>query len=56
MTPSLDAGLLPGVLRTELVGKGEVHEGTVRVTDLSPHTRIWLVSAVRGWRQAVFVD
>ncbi len=52
-TPALDAGLLPGILRAEAIRKGHVREGTVRVSDLAARPRMWLVSAVRGWREAV---
>jgi len=56
VTPHRDAGLLPGILRAELVRDGRVREGTVRVAALASRPRMWLVSAVRGWREAVLVD
>jgi para-aminobenzoate synthetase/4-amino-4-deoxychorismate lyase len=52
-TPALDAGLLPGILRAEAIREGHVREGSVLVADLAARPRMWLVSAVRGWREAV---
>jgi para-aminobenzoate synthetase/4-amino-4-deoxychorismate lyase len=49
VTPRLDGGLLPGVMRAELLARGEVRERTVRVEDLGRARRLWLVNAVRGW-------
>jgi para-aminobenzoate synthetase / 4-amino-4-deoxychorismate lyase len=51
-TPPLDAGLLPGVLRAELVRTGTVRERVIRPAELSAAEGIWLVSSVRGWRAA----
>lgn len=56
LTPALACGLLPGVLRGHLLEEGRVREGIVRVEDLGRANRLWLVSAVRGWREAVVVD
>ena len=49
VTPALDAGLLPGVMRAELLARGEVRERPVRVEELGRARRLWLVNAVRGW-------
>lgn len=48
VTPPRDAGLLAGVMRAELLARGEVREHPVRVADLARARRIWLVNAVRG--------
>jgi para-aminobenzoate synthetase/4-amino-4-deoxychorismate lyase len=48
MTPALACGLLPGVLRGELLERGEVQEGIVRLEDLSRITGLWLASSARG--------
>ncbi len=49
LTPPRGCGLLAGVMRAELLGRGEVKEATLRVEDLARATRLWLVNAVRGW-------
>ena len=56
LTPPVDCGLLPGTFRRHLLDGGKVREGIVRVEDLPRCRRIWLVSAVRGWREATLVD
>jgi para-aminobenzoate synthetase/4-amino-4-deoxychorismate lyase len=52
ITPPLDAGLLPGVFRGQLLARGEVLERPLRVEDLRRARRIWLVNALRGWVEA----
>jgi para-aminobenzoate synthetase/4-amino-4-deoxychorismate lyase len=54
-TPPLDAGLLPGVLRADLLARGEIRERTLRPEDLARAEEIWLINSVRKWRQAVLV-
>jgi para-aminobenzoate synthetase/4-amino-4-deoxychorismate lyase len=49
VTPPLDCGLLPGVMRAELLERGDVRERTVRAAELRRARRAWLVNAVRGW-------
>jgi para-aminobenzoate synthetase/4-amino-4-deoxychorismate lyase len=56
LTPPVDCGLLPGTFRRHLLDGGQVREGIVRVADLPRCDRIWLVSAVRGWREATLVE
>jgi para-aminobenzoate synthetase / 4-amino-4-deoxychorismate lyase len=51
-TPPLGAGLLPGVLRAELLHAGRVWERTLRPADLAGAGEVWLVGSVRGWRRA----
>jgi para-aminobenzoate synthetase/4-amino-4-deoxychorismate lyase len=55
LTPPLDAGLLPGVFRANLLARGEVRERPLRPPDLSRARRIWLVNALRGWVEARLV-
>jgi para-aminobenzoate synthetase/4-amino-4-deoxychorismate lyase len=55
VTPPVACGLLPGVERARLLARGRAREGVVRVADLRPGTRLWLVSALRGEREAVLV-
>ncbi len=52
VTPPIGAGLLPGVMRGLLLDEGRVTERVLRPSDLTAATRIWLVNAVRGWREA----
>jgi para-aminobenzoate synthetase / 4-amino-4-deoxychorismate lyase len=51
-TPPLGSGLLPGVLRSELLRAGTVRERTLRASDLARAEEVWLVGSVRGWRRA----
>ena len=52
VTPPLECGLLPGVLREELLERGEIREQVVLKDDLPRVDRIWLISSLRGWRSA----
>ncbi len=49
VTPQREAGLLAGVMRAELLSRGEVRERPVRAAELGRASRLWLVNAVRGW-------
>jgi para-aminobenzoate synthetase/4-amino-4-deoxychorismate lyase len=51
LTPALDCGLLPGVLREELLEVGAVRETVLTREDLQAADIIWLVNSVRGWRE-----
>lgn len=55
-TPHLDAGLLPGVLRAELLAAGAVRERVLTVADAERASRIWVINSLRGWGAAVLVD
>jgi para-aminobenzoate synthetase/4-amino-4-deoxychorismate lyase len=48
VTPPRGCGLLAGVMRAELLARGEVREGVIRATDLPRARALWLVNAVRG--------
>ena len=52
VTPPLGCGLLPGVLREELLAQGAIHEQILYPADLGTAAEIWLINAVRGWRRA----
>jgi para-aminobenzoate synthetase/4-amino-4-deoxychorismate lyase len=52
VTPPLESGLLPGVLREELLERGAIREQVIRKDDLPRVDRIWLISSLRGWRSA----
>lgn len=51
-TPPLECGLLPGVLRADLLARGEVRERVLRREDLERAEETWLISSVRRWRRA----
>lgn len=48
VTPPVSCGLLPGVLRAELLHKGEVIERIVTRADLDRATGLWFANSVRG--------
>ena len=54
-TPPLDAGLLPGVFRADLLARGEIRERVLRPADLEDAEEVWLINSVRKWRRAVLV-
>lgn len=47
-TPPRECGLLAGVMRAELLARGELRERVLRVEDLARASRLWLVNALRG--------
>ena len=51
LTPALDCGLLPGVLRAELLEVGAIREAVLTLNDLQAADTVWLVNSVRGWRE-----
>lgn len=55
VTPPLDCGLLAGVLRAELLETGVLQEQVVAVDDLARCQGIYLISALRGWREAQWI-
>jgi 4-amino-4-deoxychorismate lyase len=55
VTPPLRAGLLPGVLRAELLGSGEAVEGLLRPDDLRGAGALFVGNALRGLIPAVAV-
>jgi para-aminobenzoate synthetase/4-amino-4-deoxychorismate lyase len=55
VTPPLFCGLLPGVLREDLLARGEIVEQVLVAADLGRADELWLVNSVRGRRQCVVV-
>jgi len=55
LTPPLACGVLPGVERARSIAEGRACEAVVRLTDLRPGQRLWLVSSLRGVREARLV-
>ena len=50
-TPPMECGLLPGVLRADLLARGEIRERILRPEDLRSAEGIYLINSVRGWRR-----
>ncbi len=48
VTPPLSSGVLPGVLRAELLASGKCREGVVTTPDLNRAKSIWAGNSVRG--------
>ena len=53
VTPPVSCGLLAGTYRAELLAKGDIREGIIRIVDLTPGTRVHLINSLRKWRTAV---
>lgn len=53
-TPPLASGLLPGVLRGQMLASGECREELLLAADM-PHLRLWVGNALRGLIPAVWV-
>lgn len=48
-TPHIDAGLLAGTLRQELLDRGQIAERVLTLADLDRATHVWTINSVRGW-------
>ena len=55
VTPPLACGLLPGVLRGELLEQGQIAERILHPYDLERADELWLVNSVRGWRRCTVI-
>jgi para-aminobenzoate synthetase/4-amino-4-deoxychorismate lyase len=55
LTPPVSCGLLPGVERQLALAEGRAREGIVRIGELQPGQRLWLLSSLRGSREARLV-
>ena len=66
VTPPVECGLLSGVMRADLLARGEIVERRIMVDELRAldslrslrggATRIWLINSVRGWVEATVAD
>ncbi len=56
VTPPLEAGLLPGCFRAELLDRGVVREQVLRPGHLEQATRIWFINSARRWLRVRLVD
>ena len=54
ITPAVSCGLLSGVMREELLARGEIVEGVVQARDLQPGEVIRCFNALRGVNEARF--
>ncbi|MCY4755084.1 bifunctional anthranilate synthase component I family protein/class IV aminotransferase [Pelomonas aquatica] len=52
LTPPLAAGLLPGVLRAELLAQGRIHEARLTRDDLARASALAFFNSLRGWLPA----
>jgi len=52
LTPRLAAGLLPGVMRAELLAQGHIKEATLTRADLARAEGIAFFNSLRGWLSA----
>lgn len=48
LTPALSSGLLPGVLREEMLAQGRVREAVLTEADLRTAVRVWVGNSLRG--------
>ena len=55
-TPPLNAGLLPGILRAELIETGQVQEKTMSLDDLLTAETLYLGNSLRGLIPAALID
>jgi len=56
LTPQLEAGLLPGTLRAELLAGGRAREAVLTLADLDSADAIYLGNSVRGLLRAVRIE
>ena len=49
VTPPVEAGLLAGTFREELLERGEIVEGRITLDALTSAPRVWLINSVREW-------
>jgi para-aminobenzoate synthetase / 4-amino-4-deoxychorismate lyase len=52
LTPPIESGLLPGVLRGSLLAACTIRPHVLTRSDLAHARRIYLINSVRGWREA----
>jgi para-aminobenzoate synthetase/4-amino-4-deoxychorismate lyase len=54
-TPPVESGLLGGTFRGELLASGQVRERVLTRDDMTRASRLWLISSVREWIDAILV-
>ncbi len=55
LTPPVASGLLPGVLRAELLESGTIAEQQLTIADVRGASELWLINSVRGWMPATLL-
>ena len=55
-TPPVTEGLLPGVLRDELIDEGTVSERSLPVSDIEKVESWWLINSLRGWQRCELIQ
>ena len=53
-TPPVECGLLSGIMRTELLQNNAIKERTITKSELLEVDKVYLINALRGWRNAHF--
>lgn len=53
-TPPVKCGLLSGIMRTELLQNNAIKERTITKSELLEVDKVYLINALRGWRNAHF--
>jgi para-aminobenzoate synthetase / 4-amino-4-deoxychorismate lyase len=56
LTPKLSSGLLAGVMRAELLARGEIAECILTIEDVARAQSIWFINSVRGWIEVELVS
>ncbi|MWC27604.1 aminotransferase class IV [Paenibacillus sp. MMS18-CY102] len=51
VTPPYECGLIPGVLRSQLLNSGVLQEKKLSFTDVKRASRVWLLNSVGGWHK-----
>lgn len=49
LTPPISSGLLPGIFRAHLLGRGEIEEVVLPVASLQKASALFLINSVRRW-------
>ena len=56
VTPPVEDGLLPGIMRAELLRTGAIVEGSVSVPEALEADAVAVFNSVRGWLPATVID
>jgi para-aminobenzoate synthetase/4-amino-4-deoxychorismate lyase len=56
VTPPINAGLLPGTFRNQLISDGKIEERTIKIEDLRNVNRIFLINSVRKWMEVTLAE
>lgn len=56
LTPPVECGLLPGVMRQSLLNEGKIQEAALKPSHLLCARRVYLINSVRGWMEAQVIN